>query len=88
MEELLFSRGNSGLWGSDLQTILTRASRLRLLCVTSVTSRSMIAARDIISSKWATASLKYIDIQIRVPRADEDVPPDSPALHASRDLQR
>ncbi|KAG0279724.1 hypothetical protein BGZ95_000387 [Linnemannia exigua] len=89
----IMESGTWGLSGSHLQTILTKAPRLRSLQVRWLLGTEKISSVDILSSEWATTSLEHVDLKIHVPRitadqedADDD---DSKALRASsRDIQR
>ncbi|KAG0258358.1 hypothetical protein BGZ95_004997 [Linnemannia exigua] len=89
----IMESGTWGLSGSHLQTILTRAPRLRSLQAHWLLGAEKISSVDILSSEWATTSLEHVDLKIHVPRitadqedADDD---DSKALRASsRDIQR
>ncbi|KAF9974967.1 hypothetical protein BGZ73_001496 [Actinomortierella ambigua] len=77
-----------GITGSHMQMVLAKAPRLNLLVAHWLIHDNMITASDILSSEWATTSLEHIDFKISVPRADNDAPPDSPAVTHSRSIQR
>ncbi|KAG0209951.1 hypothetical protein BGX28_009822 [Mortierella sp. GBA30] len=83
----IMGSGAYGLSGSHLQIVLSKATRLKSLQAHWVLNTDQIAARDILSSEWATTSLEHMDLKIDVPRADEALS-DSAAIQSSRSIQR
>ncbi|KAG0261436.1 hypothetical protein DFQ27_002959, partial [Actinomortierella ambigua] len=83
----------SGMTGSHLQAILSKAPKLKMLLAHWLVYCNEITATDILSSEWATTSLEHIDFKICVPRAgvdddDEGNMPDGAAVQSSRATQR
>ncbi|KAF9157931.1 hypothetical protein BGX21_003683 [Mortierella sp. AD011] len=84
----IMDSGDRGLTGFHLQAILSKATALRSLQAHWLLDANKITASDIISSQWATIFLEHMDLKIDVPRADEALPDNSAAIHASRIAQR
>ncbi|KAF9159351.1 hypothetical protein DFQ26_006615 [Actinomortierella ambigua] len=74
--------------GLGLQTVLSRASRLKTLRAHSVTGGQMITAENILSSEWATRSLEVLSMGIAVPRAGKDAPTDDAVSQELCAIQR
>ncbi|KAG0266111.1 hypothetical protein DFQ27_000158 [Actinomortierella ambigua] len=79
--------GNISL-GLGLQSVLSRASRLKTFQAHAVTGREMITAENILSSEWATRSLEVLDMAIAVPRANGDAPSDGAVAQELCAIQR
>ncbi|KAF9320038.1 hypothetical protein BG003_007400 [Podila horticola] len=88
LEALELSSGASGLTGSPLQAVLSKATRLRSLQAHWLLNTDKLTAMNILSSQWATTSLEHVDFKIDVPRADGALADNSTAIQASRSVQR
>ncbi|KAF9301862.1 hypothetical protein BG003_002632, partial [Podila horticola] len=64
LEALELWSGASGLTGSHLQAVLSKAARLRSLQAHGLLHADKITAMNILSSEWATTSLEYMDLKI------------------------
>ncbi|KAG9061057.1 hypothetical protein KI688_007686 [Linnemannia hyalina] len=85
----VMEHGTSGLMGSHLQAVLSKATRLRTLRAHWLLATDKISAIDILSSEWATTSLEHVDFKIDVPRVGDDtLSNNTEAIQSSRDTQR
>ncbi|KAF9146276.1 hypothetical protein BGX30_002532 [Mortierella sp. GBA39] len=85
----IMDHGTSGLLGSHLQAVLSKAARLRTLQAHWLLGTNKISAIDILSSGWATTSLEHVDFKIDVPRVNDDtLSNNTEAIQSSRDTQR
>ncbi|KAG0056427.1 hypothetical protein BGZ89_002132 [Linnemannia elongata] len=85
----IMKRGTSGLLGSHLQAILSKATGLRRLRAHRLLATDNISAEGILSSEWATTSLTHVGFKINVPRVNDNMlSNNTDVIQSSRDTQR